>query len=1035
MYGGVSLAIYINGVVQELLRMVRATAADDSGDLTRYTYDELDPTERVYRRLAQTLGGEPANPDPLPDDPIRVRFVVDILSGTSAGGINSIFLAKALANDQGLENLRKLWIQEGDISVLLNDQLSTTDVSSLEPQKPPRSLLNSRRMYRKLVEAFNGMEDGTAEDGRPLVEELDLFVTATDISGMPIGLQLADRLVREKKHRQVFHFAYRDPNRYGTVEPRHDFGPEYNAFLAFAARCTSSFPFAFEPMRLADIDEDRDERWQKFYSDYQAMSGIDAEQFAERAFGDGGYLDNKPFSYAIDTLGTRAPKTPSDRLLIYIEPNPQEAPSAEAATPNAIENSAAALLLARYETIREDLQRVLERNQLLDRVDRILCGTDDDIARREKAGGWDVNQWLESDLDDMIGRKGLAYGSYLRLRVELLTDELAGLVIGNSDWDPLSDESRAMGVLVRTWRDDRYCYYKDPEDSEKDTFHGFLLDFDLSFYIRRLEFVLRRANEILPLGRRGLKCLKDCGCEIGQRDSKDRRAFQESLRKVRAELADHLLKLRLRRTRLFERNPQGAAGRIVGRMRLSREQLLRVLQEQREAAVRATGERTDEMRTARAILESAPGLIRELADVLSQSVTEAVPIVQATKRTAGYTPDEDGKLQYDHGAQPSDPAARGAWTLGYYMHRFTLFDLITLPILYATRVRDEHDPVEVIRVSPRDATSLIDEEGEGESRRKLGGTTLANFGAFLDRGWRENDILWGRLDGAERIVDSMLPAALAKHRIEEDEPTLRDKLVAQAQESILADFSGERAMSVARTMAQLVTRYEPEGPATDYRELERHIIEQGNPSPSAEKVVFASLYAALQPARLRQFFHDFYEIYRDPDRELTLRSLARATRIIGQMLEDVADQYSVGQKWAAWVTRLGRLFWGLVEISVPRGLLTLLARYWQQLLLMLAILLIAGGAAFTEPGARNVGWGLLALIAAVGSARRLLGDYMRNRTGFLRFLLVLGVFVVFLFAANGVWRWAESWEVVRAWLVARVAWLEGVFAWISKRFF
>src|SRR5712692_8782184 len=59
MYGGVSLAIYINGIVQELLRLVRATApleptsANPSEALL--APNELESTERVYRKLGQML--------------------------------------------------------------------------------------------------------------------------------------------------------------------------------------------------------------------------------------------------------------------------------------------------------------------------------------------------------------------------------------------------------------------------------------------------------------------------------------------------------------------------------------------------------------------------------------------------------------------------------------------------------------------------------------------------------------------------------------------------------------------------------------------------------------------------------------------------------------------------------------------------------------------------------------------------------------------------------------------------------------------
>jgi hypothetical protein len=43
-----------------------------------------------------------------------------------------------------------------------------------------------------------------------------------------------------------------------------------------------------------------------------------------------------------------------------------------------------------------------------------------------------------------------------------------------------------------------------------------------------------------------------------------------------------------------------------------------------------------------------------------------------------------------------------------------------------------------------------------------GGVSLAiykhsHFGAFLDAGWRRNDILYGRLDAAECLISTLLP--------------------------------------------------------------------------------------------------------------------------------------------------------------------------------------------------------------------------------------------------------------------------------------
>ena len=81
---------------------------------------------------------------------------MDILSGTSAGGINGIFLAKALANGQDMEELKNLWVTEGDIETLINDKRSIEKPLAL--QDPPTSLLNSERMYFKLLDAFDGMD-------------------------------------------------------------------------------------------------------------------------------------------------------------------------------------------------------------------------------------------------------------------------------------------------------------------------------------------------------------------------------------------------------------------------------------------------------------------------------------------------------------------------------------------------------------------------------------------------------------------------------------------------------------------------------------------------------------------------------------------------------------------------------------------------------------------------------------------------------------------------------------------------------------
>ncbi|HKE59699.1 MAG TPA: patatin-like protein, partial [Pyrinomonadaceae bacterium] len=383
MYGGVSLAIYINGIAQELLRLVRATARNPTTPPSG--------TERVYRKVSYLLASENGEMsdeqqkemDEGSKDPTVIpptRFVVDILSGTSAGGINGIFLAKALANGQNMDQLHDLWIQQGDIDLLINDKRSIEKPLSL--QDPPSSLLNSERMFYQLLKAFEDMDKSCAPRSEsqlsPLVDELDLYVTSTDLQGVVLPIRLSDALVYERRYRNVLHFVYSSKDVSGE-DTRNDFHVNYNPFLAYAARCTSSFPFAFEPMTLADMDSllevlpgfsrnlssrSSSDVWQRFYRDYLDPRGVSTVPFPQRAFGDGGYLDNKPFSYATETLMNRNADVPVDRKLIYIEPSPEhpEDDVDKKQKPDAIENVMKALLsLPRYETIREDIQRVKDR--------------------------------------------------------------------------------------------------------------------------------------------------------------------------------------------------------------------------------------------------------------------------------------------------------------------------------------------------------------------------------------------------------------------------------------------------------------------------------------------------------------------------------------------------------------------------------------------------------------------------------------------------------------------------------------------------
>jgi hypothetical protein len=89
---------------------------------------------------------------------------------------------------------------------------------------------------------------------------------------------------------------------------------------------------------------------------------------------------------------------------------------------------------------------------------------------------------------------------------------------------------------------------------------------------------------------------------------------------------------------------------------------------------------------------------------------------------------------------------RRALILTYLGYPF--YDIATLPLLQGEGL-DEWDPVKVDRISPDDATAIR----SGGAAATLKGIQFNSFGAFFSRAYRENDYLWGRLHGADRLIE------------------------------------------------------------------------------------------------------------------------------------------------------------------------------------------------------------------------------------------------------------------------------------------
>ena len=95
-------------------------------------------------------------------------------------------------------------------------------------------------------------------------------------------------------------------------------------------------------------------------------------------------------------------------------------------------------------------------------------------------------------------------------------------------------------------------------------------------------------------------------------------------------------------------------------------------------------------------------------------------------------------------AMPKDD--RRTLLLAYLGYPF--YDIATLPLLQGEGF-DEFDPIKIDRISPSDATAIR----TGGAAAMLKGIEFNSFGAFFSRAYRENDYLWGRLHGADRLID------------------------------------------------------------------------------------------------------------------------------------------------------------------------------------------------------------------------------------------------------------------------------------------
>ncbi len=886
MSGGISLAIYMNGIAQELLALVRATSPNNEGPLTG--------TDVVYRKLAGELG---------------CRFSVDIISGSSAGGINGVFLAKALATGADMSTLKNMWVEEGDFAKILNDR-GAIDGLSLPQQKPPKSILSGERMYLKLLAALDGMDQQSGT--KAYVEDVTLAVTTTDIYGKVVALQLADgNPVSERNYKQSFRFRYSEKG-----GDNNDFTPVNTPFLAFAARCTSSFPVAFEPMQLDSVQrliplytppKGRGNPswmtiadWRKQCSDWEQYFAVKdgTGSVRERYFADGGYLDNHPFDHAIDALASQSSVALQGRTLFYIEPSPghpnenqnPRGADGKLLQPDAISNAWSALSgIPTQQPIRESILRLQERNRLIEKVN-------------------DVVSAAVLDLDSI--RDGSENNAYLRLRASSVTDDFARRLASILGCDVRSDDFCKIRQLVKQWRDSK-VKVKVKGKVEVEDWEPFLEGVDISYSVRRIQFLKSQLLYMVSDGAQREKRLKGFGLEWSGTEED----LVKGIDKIRGYLHEAYLILR-------------------GASRAAKQ----------PGGLKLPGEFLKEVR-------------RKIADEnASSGVFNFDPLVEAIKE------------HYGPKLKDSSTQIVAAWgeeklveqkLLKQYFENFPTFDSIVFPLTYGTD-STVLVPVEIARISPEDATQIQDEAKTG--RPKLAGAALGSFGAFLDKTWRQNDILWGRLDGAERLI-RVLGRDL--------EESMVVCLIRQAHRAIIAEDLFQKQNEGLRMAIG----------GTDVASLLREL--------------------------------ETFQVNRDLDRIVGMKNLARAVKITGKMLEDAGRGTSTLSSLGKRLAQAGSVLWGLVEVATPGVVRSKILNYWFGLLILFSLVMIGFGTVASTP-LQTAGVKLFALLVATRGLVELLRHFLEGRKRLVWEVAILTVAAILGLGAY----WGYS---LRDWLAERQA--------------
>ena len=774
-FGGVSLAVYQHGINREILNMVRASRLyhrrlEDRAADTATTFHDHYPDEPqrstgdVYLQCLAAIG-----------EHVSLRFIIDVISGASAGAINGIALARALAHDLSVAPLTDLWLAEADMLKLLAPQararpwnkwmlrpflvgpllarlqregLITGPIDAdLQERlsvfvrsrwfKPP---LDGPKLAALVLDGLTSMDTSPSAQpsGRSLLPpgtRLDLMVTVTDFRGLDRSIYIHDPpVVNEREHRGLIRFQVTQ-DRAGRLVSELD--ADNLPSLAFAARASAAYPGAFPVAQLSEMDDllaarhlswsNRSQFVARNFSGYRDH-GLRAE---EAVLLDGSVLDNKPLMATLEAIRSHSAFREVDRRLVYVDPHSmseRELAPATSGPPGFFATLRGALSdLHRTAPTYNELANVSRYNKQVRRLKETIRFARPQVAKLidQSTGDRIDGDFTQADLrhwrltsTNLLDDTPLVFNPYMRGLVLEGLDFVVFLVNSACRFTRDSAAAHQVQEILEHWATlHNYLLAEDyrmpdtaQENADMPGFARLVIDFGVVYKRRRLHFVLHEINDLYGDSSDGQACSHDPQ-DLDLIKMQVYRLLGELVRYDNAEFltADTVAACqRLFRPEDIELPPAAFVARNEGAL---------------GRLIKRLGVECDLARSnddADAVLSSP--LVLQLAPRCRRAIL------------TGY--------------------------LGYFY-----WDIILRPAVSALSL--DTGPVEEIlvdRISPDDATSLT----SSQNRRAVLGGTFAGFGGFLSRATRENDYLWGRLHGVERMLDILASAAPAAVRAQID---------------------------------------------------------------------------------------------------------------------------------------------------------------------------------------------------------------------------------------------------------------------------